>query len=70
MKKHFVAFFVIALISEVGTTWLQQFRANRNLGSGFYYPGLGALFLDRLIYWLVLFLLLSVLWLLISRSNR
>ena len=70
MKKHFLAFFLIALIAELGTTWLQQFRANRVLGSGVYYPDLGALFLDRLLYWLALFLLLSVLWLLISRSYR
>ncbi|HEX8183726.1 MAG TPA: hypothetical protein VF747_03215, partial [Blastocatellia bacterium] len=62
------AFFAIAFISEVVTTWLQQFRADRLLGSGIFYSDLGTLFLNRLLYWLALYLLLSVLWLLISRS--
>jgi hypothetical protein len=70
MKQGFAAFFVVALIAEAGTTWLQQFSSKRVLGSGLYYPDLGTLFLDRLLYWLVLYLLLSALWLLLSRSHR
>jgi hypothetical protein len=70
MKKHFPAFFIIALLSEVTTTWLQQFGASKQLGEGFYYPDFGSMLLNRLLYWLVIFLLLSALWLLISRSSQ
>jgi len=70
MKRHFLAFFVIALIAEVCTTWLQQFRSKRILGTGFYYPDIETLLLDRLLIWLVLYLLLSTLWLLLSRGYR
>jgi hypothetical protein len=70
MKQHFIAFFVIALLAEAGTTWLQQFSSKRVLGSGLYYPDLQTLLFDRLLYWLVLYLLLSALWLLLSRGYR
>jgi hypothetical protein len=70
MKRHFLAFFFIALITEVGTTWLRQFRSKGILGSGLYSPDIGTLLLDRLLIWFVLYLLLSALWLLLSRSYR
>jgi hypothetical protein len=70
MKKQFAAFFVIALISEVLTTWLQTFQAYKPLGAGYYYPDFGSMLLNRLLYWLVIFLLLSALWFLISRGSR
>jgi hypothetical protein len=70
MKRQFLAFFVIALIAEVGTTWLQKFQANSILGTGIYYDDFGTMLLNRFLYWLVIFLLLSALWLLISRGSR
>jgi hypothetical protein len=70
MKKHFLAFFIIALISEVTTTWLQKFQAYKPLGTGYYYSDFETMLLNRLLYWLVIFLLLSALWFLISRGSQ
>jgi len=68
MKRDFPAFFFIALASELGTSLLQKYYGSRELASGLYYSDLGAMIASRLIVWLVLFLLLSALWLLISRG--
>jgi hypothetical protein len=70
MKRQFLAFFIIALIAEVVTTWLQKFQANGILGAGIYYDDFQSMLLSRLLYWLVIFLLLSALWLLVSRGAR
>ena len=70
MKRHFIAFFVIALISEVGTSLLQQFRGKRILDEGIFYPDIATLLSNRLLIWLVFYLLLSALWLLLSGGYR
>ena len=70
MKKQFMAFFLVALISEVITTWLQKFQADSRLGGGLYYADFGTMLLKRLLYWLVIFLFLSALWFLISRGSQ
>jgi hypothetical protein len=70
MKRDFLLFFLIALIAEVGTSWLQKFQGAKDLASGLYYPDLGTMMLNRLIIWLVLFFLLSALGLLLTRAYR
>jgi hypothetical protein len=70
MRRNFLLFFLIALAAELGTTWLQKFQGARDFASGLYYPDLGAMMLNRLVIWLVLFLLLSALGLLVSRAYR
>jgi hypothetical protein len=70
MKQNFLAFFLIALTAELGTSWLQQFRGAREVGGALFYPDLGNMIVNRLIIWLVLFLLLSTLWILISRGYK
>ncbi len=70
MKNNFLAFCLIALTAEVGTSWLQQFQGAREVGGGLFYPDIGTMIVNRLIIWLVLFFLLSALWLLISRSYK
>jgi hypothetical protein len=70
MKNNFLAFFFIALISELATSWLQKFQGARDMGDGLFYPDVGTMMMSRLIIWLVLFLLLSVLWLLLSRGFK
>jgi len=68
VKGNFLAFSLIALVAEVGTSWLQKFQGAREVGGGLFYPDVATLIVNRLIIWLVLFFLLSALWLLISRG--
>jgi len=70
MKKHFFAFFMIALISELGTTWLMSYRSVTDTGAMLCYRNLGTVIADRLLFWPVFFLLLSAVWLLLSRNRR
>ena len=70
MKKHFFAFFMIALISELGTTWLMSYRSVTDTGAMLCYRNLGTVIADRLLVWPVFFLLLSAVWLLLSRDRR
>lgn len=70
MKRNFLAFFLIALAAELGTSWLQQFQGAREVGGALFYPDLGTMIVKRLIIWLALLLLLSTLWLLISRGYK
>lgn len=70
MKNNFLAFCFIALIAEVGTSWLQKFQGAKDMGGGLFYPDVGTMIVNRLIIWFVLFFLLSALWLLISRGSR
>ena len=68
MKHCFLGAFCVALLAEVITSWLQQYRASRISGSGLYYDSLGSLVVNRLWIWIILFLLLGALWVLISRG--
>jgi hypothetical protein len=70
MKGNYLAFSLIALTAEVGTSWLQKFQGARDLGGGLFYPDVGTMIVNRLIMWLVLFSLLSAMWLLISRGYK
>jgi hypothetical protein len=70
MKQSFFAFFLIALIAELTTSLLQKFQGARELAEGIFYPSLATMVMNRLIVWLILYLLLSALWLLISRGYR
>ncbi len=70
MKQNFFAFFLIALFAELTTSLLQKFQGARELAEGIFYPDLGTMVVKRLIMWLILYLLLSALWLLISRGYR
>ena len=70
MKGNYLAFSLIALAAEVGTSWLQKFQGARDLGGGLFYPDVGTMIVNRLIMWLVLFFLLSAMWLLISRGYK
>jgi hypothetical protein len=70
VKGNFLAFSIIAFVAEVGTSWLQKFQGAREVGGGLFYPDVGTMIVNRLIIWLVLFFLLSALWLLISRGYK
>jgi len=67
MRRHFFAFFVISLLSELGTTLLQKQRTTSDVYPGLYYPNFNALLAERLSFWFVIFVLLSGAWFLISR---
>ena len=70
MKKDFFAFFMIALISELGTTWLMSYRSETGTDAMLCYRNLGTVVAGRLLFWIVFFLLLSAVWLLLSRGRR
>ncbi|HKP84651.1 MAG TPA: hypothetical protein VJZ26_01065 [Blastocatellia bacterium] len=70
MKNQLLAFSLIALAAEVGTSLLQKYQGAKELGGGLFYPDLGTMIVNRLIIWFVLYFLLSALWLLISRGYQ
>ena len=70
MRKHFVAFAIIALMSEVGTSWLVRYRSLSSDAEVICFRDLQAMMANRLWIWAVLFLLLSAIWLLLSRGGR
>ena len=70
MKKHFFAFFLIALMSELGTSWLVRYRSVAPEAELVCFRNLQTMIANRLWMWAVFFLLLSVVWLLLSRGRR
>jgi len=70
MKKHFFAFFFIALMSEIGTSCLARYRRIGLDDNLICYPNLQTMIGIRLLVWAVFFLLLSAVWLLLSRDRR
>ncbi len=70
MRKHFVAFVIIALMSEVGTSWLVRYRSLSPDAEVVCFRNLQAMMASRLWIWAVFFLLLSAVWMLLSRSGR
>ena len=69
MKRQFLAYLLIALAAELGTTLFQKFRTVTDVDPGLYYPDFKSLLLTRLIVWLLIFVLLSGVWLVISRRG-
>jgi hypothetical protein len=69
MKRNAFAYFVVALIAELGTTYFQKLRTTTDVAPGLYYPSFQELLLDRLFVWFVIFAVLSAVWLLISRRT-
>jgi len=69
MRRHFLAFFLIALLSELGTTLLQRQRTVTDVDPGLYYPSFNALLVERLFFWFVIFTLLAAVWFIISRRT-
>ena len=67
MKRHVIAFFVIALISELVTTWVQGLRTVSDVSPLICYSSFKDLFFDRLLVWTVLFLTLTGIWTLLAR---
>lgn len=70
MTRHFFAFFFIALVSELGTSWLVQYTGANDVGGLICFHSLGAMMGSRLLIWAVFFLLLSVVWLALSRNRQ
>jgi hypothetical protein len=70
MRRHFFAFFIISLLSELGTTLLQRQRTTTDVYPGLYYPNFNALLVERLLFWFVIFVVLSGVWFLISRRAQ
>ena len=70
MRKHFVAFVIIALMSEIGTSWLVRYRSLSPDAEVVCFRDLQTMTLNRLWIWAVLFLLMSAIWLLLSRGGR
>ena len=70
MRRHFLAFFVISLLAELGTTLLQRQRTTTDVYPGLYYPNFNTMLAERLLFWFVISVLLSGVWCLISRRAR
>jgi hypothetical protein len=68
LKKRFIIFFLISLLAELGTTWVQGLRSTTDAAPGLYYPNFTTLLIDRLLTWLVIFAVLSVIWFLIVKG--
>ena len=69
MKLQFLAFFAIALLSELATTLLQALRTTTDVYPGLYYPNFNALLLERLFVWFVVFSVLTGIWFFLSRRS-
>lgn len=67
MKRQLVAFFIIALFAELGTTWFQKLRTVTDVEPGLYYPNFRTLLLNRLLIWLIIFVVLSGMWMWLAR---
>jgi uncharacterized protein YybS (DUF2232 family) len=67
VKRNATAFFIIALVAELGTTWLQRFRTTTDVAPGLYYPNFETLLLERLFFWFIIVAVLGTAWLLISK---
>jgi len=67
MKRQVIAFFVIALSSELVTTWLQGLRGNVSHVKGLYYPNFKEMMFERLFFWTIVFLTLTGLWTLLAK---
>ncbi|MBX3277877.1 MAG: hypothetical protein KF868_07745 [Acidobacteria bacterium] len=65
MKRHLIAFFVIALLAELGTTWFQRQRTVTDVYPGLYYPDFKTLLLERLLIWFIILVMLSGIWILV-----
>ena len=50
MKPNLLAFFVISLFAELGTTILQGQRTVTDVAPGLYYPNFKALLIERLFF--------------------
>ena len=70
MKNNFVAFFVIALASELGTSWLVSYAGADDVGGLVCFRNLGTMMVSRLWIWAIFFVLLSVVWLSLSKGRR
>jgi hypothetical protein len=69
MKRNAFAYFIVALIAELGTTYFQKLRTATDVAPGLYYSSFQELLIDRLFVWSIIFLSLSGVWLLISRRT-
>lgn len=69
MKRQQGAFFIIALLSELGTTWLQKGRTVTDVAPALCYPNFNTLLLDRFVIWLLIFVVLNSIWLLIVKLS-
>jgi hypothetical protein len=70
MRRDFVAFAIIALASELGTSWLVRYRSLSPGASLVCFSDLQTMVADRLWIWAVLFFLSSAVWLLLSKGRR
>ena len=70
MRKDFVAFAIIALASELGTSWLVRYRSLSPGGPLVCFSDLQTMVANRLWIWAVFFFLLSVVWLLLSKAGE
>lgn len=69
MKRQPIAFFIIALCAELGTTWFQRQRTVTDVYPGLYYPDFKTLLLERLLIWFIIFVVLSGIWILAVRRG-
>ncbi|HEV2829849.1 MAG TPA: hypothetical protein VGW76_19775 [Pyrinomonadaceae bacterium] len=69
MRRHFLAFFIIGLLSELGTTLLQRQRTTTDVYPGLFYPNFNTLLVERLFFWFVIFMLLSGMWFFMSKRS-
>ena len=67
MKRDLLGFIIICLITELITTWSQQFIKVISDGPSLYYPTLQSLVIARLFIWFPLFIGLIGLWLFLRR---
>ena len=67
VKRKATAFFIIALVAELGTTWLQRLHTTTDSEPRLYYPNFETLLLERLFFWFIIIAMLGTVWLLISK---
>jgi hypothetical protein len=67
LKRELLGFIIIGLITELITTWSQQFIHVISDGPPLYYPTLLSLVIARSLIWLPLFFGLIGLWLFLRR---
>lgn len=70
MRRDSVAFAIIALASELGTSWLVRYRSLSPDASLVCFRDLQTMMANRLWIWAVFFFLLSAVWLLLSKRRR
>ena len=70
VKPRLLAILVIVVVAEVGTSWWRWVRAPTDTVRVWYGGSFVSYEIERLIPWVIIVLILTGIWLLITRSRR